>query len=426
MKIGVQAWGSEGDIRPLVAIGHGLVQRGHEVELVYTDIANRHYDAVAAALGMTARAVATPVIASETELYEIGLEAINTSNPLLQGKLVFDRLLRPVQDAIFDAAVDLCRRSDLLVTHLLLNQARAAAELAGIPAVSVTFAHTLVPSRHVHPEGLPRLGETGNAVGWAIARFVLNRVMLGPVNDFRRRAGVPPVKDLLLDGWASHLLNLIAVSPAICSRPPDWPRWNQVCGFLAPPGTMHEQIPAELDAFLNAGEPPVFMGFGSLMPVSSSYLTESVAVMKDAARLAGCRAIIQAEVPPERGDRTVVVGRSPHAQVFPRCAAVVHHCGAGTTHTTLKAGVPSVCVPHVSDQFGWAEELQRLGVAPAAVPRRTLTAEKLARRIREALAAPGMRTRAAAIADRMKGDDGPARAAELIEEAAEVYRAKAR
>lgn len=425
MRIGVQAWGSEGDIRPLVAIGHGLVQRGHQVELVYTDIANRRYEAVAASLGMTARAVATPVIADETELYEIGLQAINTSNPLLQGKIVYDRLLKPVEDQIFDAAVDLCRRSDLIVTHLLLNQSRAAAELAGKPAVSVTFAHSLVPSRHIHPEGLPRLGEMGNALGWSLARFALNRVMLGPVNDLRRRVGVAPVKDLLLDGWASHLLNLIAVSPAICPEPPDWPRWNRVCGFLALPPTAHEQVAPDLAAFLDAGEPPIFMGFGSLMPVSSSYLTESVALMKEAARLAGYRAIIQAEVPPEHGDRHMIVGRSPHAQVFPRCAAVVHHCGAGTTHTTLTAGVPSVCVPHVSDQNGWAEELRRLGVAPAAVTRRTLTAPKLARRIKEALADPGMRTKAAVMAERMKDDDGPARAAVLIEEAMRVYRAEA-
>ncbi len=418
MRIGVQAWGSEGDIRPLVALGHGLVQRGHTVELVYTDIASRSYDAVATSLGMTARAVATPVIADDNELYAIGLKVINTTNPLVQGKIIYDRLLRPVEDAIFQAAVDLCQHSDLIVTHLLLNQARAAAELAGKPAVSVTMAHSLVPSRHIHPEGLPRLGEIGNAIGWTIARFALNRVLRGPVNAFRRRVGVPPVHDLLLDGWASHLLNLIAVSPAICPEHPDWPPWNRVCGFLAPPGTSHEQVSPELEAFLAAGEPPVFMGFGSLMPVSSSYLTESVALLKEAARLAGCRAIIQAEVPPERSDRLVVIGRSPHAQVFPRCAAVVHHCGAGTTHTALGAGVTSVCVPHVSDQFGWAEQLQRLGVAPAAVNRRSVTAAKLAHRIREALAAPGMRVKAAAIAGRMKGDDGPARAAELIEEAA--------
>ena len=426
MRVGIQTWGSEGDIRPLVALGHALVQRGHEVELVYTDIADRHYVEVAASLGFTARAVATPVIADQNELYEIGLRVINAGNPLADGKLIFDRLLRPVEDAIFAAAVDLCRRSDIIVSHLVLNQVRAAAELAGIPAVSVTFAHTMVPSRHLRPQGMPQLGERANAAAWAVGRFVLNRVMLGPVNDFRRRVGVPPVKDLLLDGWASHLLNLIAVSPEVCAQQPDWPRWNRVCGFLALPATTHEQVAPELEAFLSAGEPPVFMGFGSLMPVGSSYLTESVALMKEAARLAGCRAIIQAEVPPERSDRLVIIGRCPHAQVFPRCAAVVHHCGAGTTHTTLKAGVPSVGVPHVSDQFGWVEQLQRLGVAPAPVSRRSLTAPKLARRIKQALADPDMRTRAATIAARMKDDDGPARAAELIEDAARVYRAKAR
>jgi sterol 3beta-glucosyltransferase len=419
MRIGVQAWGSEGDIRPLVALGHGLVQRGHTVELVYTDIGNRSYDAVATALGMTARAVATPVIANENELYEIGLEAIHTGNPLLQGKMIYDRLLRPVEDAIYEAAVDLCRQSDMLVTHMLLNQSRAAAELARTPVVSVTFAHSLVPSRHIHPDGLPRLGDTGNAIGWRIARFALNRVMRGPVNAFRRRVGVPPVGDLLLDGWASHLLNLVAVSPAIWPEQPDWPTWNRVCGFLTPPATSHEQVSPDLTAFLDAGEPPVFMGFGSLMPVSSSYLAESVALMKQAARLAGCRAIIQAEVPPERSGRLVVIGRSPHAQVFPRCAAVVHHCGAGTTHSTLRAGVPSVCVPHVSDQFGWAGELRRLGVAPAAVSRRSLCAARLARRIKEVLANPDMRMRAEALAARMN-DDGPARAAVLIEEAYET------
>ena len=397
------------------------MQRGHEVELVYTDIADRHYGAVATALGFTARAVATPVIADLDELYEIGLRVINAGNPLADGKLIFDRLLRPVEGAIFDAAVDLCRRSDLIVSHLVLDQVRAAAELAGRPAVSVTFAHTMVPSRHIRPQGLPRLGETANAVAWAIGQFMLNRVLRGPMNQFRRRVGAAPIKDVLLDGFASHLLNLIAVSPALCPQPPDWPSWNHMCGFLALPPTAHEPVAPHLEAFLAAGEPPVFMGFGSLMPVSSSYLTQSVALMKEAAHLAGCRAIIQAEVPPEHDDRVVMVGRTPHAQVFPRCAAVVHHCGAGTTHTTLQAGVPSVCVPHVSDQFGWAEELRRLGAAPRAVTRRALTAAKLATRITEALADPGMRTRAAAVAERMKHDDGPARAAVLIEEAAARY-----
>ena len=423
MRIGIQTWGSEGDIRPLIAIGHGLVQRGHEVELVYTDIADRRYEPVAASLGLTARAVATPVIADAAELYAIGAAATKSGNQVTQGKLIYDRLLRPVEDQIFDAAVDLARRSDLIVSHFILNQVRAAAELAGKPEVSVTFAHHMVPSRYVPLHGLPRLGRFANAAGWAIGRFVLNRAMLGPINQFRRRVGVPPVADLLLDGWASHLLNLIGVSPAMCAEPPDWPRSNRMCGFLTPPPTSHEQLSPELASFLSDGEPPVFMGFGSLMPADQSSLTQTVAMMKEAARLAGCRVIIQAAAPPEQNDRCLIAGRTPHAELFPRCAAVVHHCGAGTTHTTLGAGVPSIAVPHVSDQFYWADDLRRLGVAPPPIGRRALTAAKLARQLEQVLAAPEMRSRAMAIAARMKADDGPATAAVMIEEAASAFAA---
>ena len=253
MKIGIQTWGSEGDIRPMVALGHGLVQRGHDVELVYTDIANRQYEQVAASLGMTARAVATPVIADENELYEIGLRVINARNPLVDGKIVFDRLLRPVEDAIFAAAVDLCRRSDIIVSHLVLNQVRAAAELAGKPAVSVTFAHTIVPSRHNRPQGLPRLGEVANAAAWAVGRFMLNRVMLGPVNDFRRRVGVPireitaragtgyatffrhyPDKEALLGDVASQeIANLIAMVLPILSSASSAETTTALCRHVA-------------------------------------------------------------------------------------------------------------------------------------------------------------------------------------------------
>ena len=139
--------------------------------------------------------------------------------------------------------------------------------------------------------------------------------------------------------------------------------------------------------------------------------------------MAGCRAIIQAEVEasPSPGgpadDRVIIVSRTPHAQVFAHCAAVVHHCGAGTTHTTLQAGVPSVPVPHVSDQFQWADELRRVGVAPAAIARRRLTAARLAARIRETMENTRFGEHARQIQARMKADDGPRTAARMIESA---------
>lgn len=417
MRIGIQAWGSEGDIRPLIALGHGLVERGHDVELVYTDIADRRYEAVGSALGMRVRAIATPVVPGIDETNRIGLKIIGARNPLTQAKIIFDEFLKPVERQLYEAATELCARSDVLVGHFILHHLRAAAELAGKPEVSVTFAHTMLPSRYIHPHGTPRLGELGNIAEWRLARLGINLVMRPDVNRFRARVGLQPIKDLLLDGWASHLLNLIAVSPALCASPPDWPAWNRVCGFLALPPTGHEAISPELARFLADGPPPVFMGFGSLMPWQSSHLTEAVALLKEAARLADCRAIIQADASTAGVDRVMIVSRTPHPQVFPQCAAVVHHCGAGTTQTTLKAGVPSVPVPHVSDQFQWADELRRVGVAPAAIPRRRLTAARLAARIRETMENSRFGENARLIQAQMKDDDGPRTAARLIDEA---------
>jgi UDP:flavonoid glycosyltransferase YjiC (YdhE family) len=111
------------------------------------------------------------------------------------------------------------------------------------------------------------------------------------------------------------------------------------------------------------------------------------------------------------------VRRTPHAQVFPRCAAVVHHAGAGTTHSTLRAGVPSITVPHASDQFAWSADLQRLGVAAAPLRRTKWSAKALAARIREVVGSPRMKAAALEIQKRMASDNGPATAADMVERA---------
>ena len=418
MRIGIQTWGSEGDIRPFIALGHALSSRGHEVELLYTEIGKRRYEEVARSLGFTARAVASPVIADEEELFRIGLKAINARDQLQQGLLISKRLLEPAIPEIYEAGLELARRSDLLVHHFIVHASRAAAEKARVPFITVAFAHMLIESRYIHPTGFPRLGDWMNALGWKIARLALNQTLLKDMNRFRSRVGLSPVKDLLNDGWASHRLHLIAASPALLDRPADWPAWNQMCGFLSLPSHQHEMVSPEVEAFLSNGAPPVFMGFGSLMPTSGPQLEQTIAIFKAAAASAGQRAIIQCEVEAPSTDTVLFVKRTPHLLVFPRCTAVVHHAGAGTTHTTLKTGSPSVPVPHVSDQFAWADELHRLGVSPAPLKRTKLTAKALAARIRETVATAPMKQKAVALQQRMAFDDGPSTAARLIEEAA--------
>jgi sterol 3beta-glucosyltransferase len=417
VRIGIQTWGSEGDIRPFVALGAALARRGHTVEMLYTEISDRRYEDVAAALGFTARAVASPILTDAAAHFEIGLKVLNTSNQLTQGLIISKAMLEPVIDATYEAGLDLCRRSDVLIRHFILHSARAAADTIGIPQITVTFAHMLTPSRRIHPHGLPNLGEWANAIEWEIAAFALNRTLLKDVNAFRSRVGLPRCADLMRDAWPSHLLNLMASSPAMIDRPPDWPAWHQLCGFLELPPHEHERVSPEVEAFLAAGSPPVFMGFGSLMPIAGGpHLADTIAIFEDAARRAGCRAIIQSETEGASTERVLFVARTPHRLVFPRCAAVVHHAGAGTTHTALRAGVPSVPVPHVSDQFAWAEELRRLGTAPKAIRRTRLTAKALAGRISEVMNNPRMKAAAMATSGRMQRDNGPETAADLLEQ----------
>ena len=106
MRIGIQTWGSEGDIRPFVALGHALAKRGHQVEMVYTEIGDRRYEAVAAALGFTARGVASPIVSPERAI-DIGLKVLSTRDQLQQGLIISREMLEPVIEPMFEAAVDL-------------------------------------------------------------------------------------------------------------------------------------------------------------------------------------------------------------------------------------------------------------------------------------------------------------------------------
>lgn len=109
------------------------------------------------------------------------------------------------------------------------------------------------------------------------------------------------------------------------------------------------------------------------------------------------------------------INRAPHSRIFPFCSAVVHHGGAGTTHSALAAGCPSIVVAHVSDQMFWGNELTRLGVGPKILHRRSLTAEKLADRIRTTLNSRPMRQKAQALGQSMRKEDGVGLAVRLIE-----------
>jgi len=420
MKLGLQVWGSEGDVAPFTALAAGLVDAGHEVRLVVTDNLGRDYSRLARRFGFEMDVVAAPKMPSAEETERIWREIIDTRDPLRQIGLILKYGFDPVIEEMYAAAKELCARSDAVVGHFFLFPLAVAAEKAGVPIATLNVVHNCIPSRFMYPAGLPNLGRWSYPFGWGLIRLSVNRLFLRRANALRTREGLKAQTDVMRETWAAERLNLIAVSQSICKRPPDWEERHQVSGFLFPPAVLHaDDLPAGLEDFLNDGPPPVYFTFGSLMPSTLDHIEETVSIWRDAVRMTGCRAILQ--VP--RSDLSAsasepgefLVARTPYLRVFPRCGMIVHHGGSGTTQSTLRAGKPSVIVAHIADQFFWGAELERMGVAGRTLRRKGLRAKALAREIRRVLAEPGMGERAGEIARRMAQEDGVRTAVELIE-----------
>jgi UDP:flavonoid glycosyltransferase YjiC (YdhE family) len=382
--------------------------------MVLTDLDDRSYEPYEATLGVRVRMVARPGPDRAAELERLNHELLRLS-AFGQAKLITARLFRPAVSEMFEAARQLCARSDLVIGHSFHHPVRTAAEAAGIPEISVTLSPDLINSSARAPTGIPSLGRLWNRAWWGLADSLVNRTFLADANELRASLGLGPLRTMR-DAWCSRLLDLVAVSPTLYRRPADWDPRHQLTGFFTVPAALQvDELPDQVEMFLHEGPPPVFVGFGSLTPQAQKDRDELRQLVESAIARTGRRAIIQGLAVPEASTGTILhVRRAPHARVFPRVVAVVHHGGAGTTQVATQAGTPSVIVPHVSDQFFWGAALHRLGVAARPIARARLTDAGLAARIEEATSTH-VRARAREIGTRIASEDGTREALRLME-----------
>lgn len=412
MRIGLQAWGSEGDISPFVALSTGLVRAGHEVTLVVTDNAGRDYSRHARDGGFELVSVPTPPPADGADVETVWREIIEIGNPLRQAELVLRYGYDPVADAMLEAATVLVEENDAVVGHFFAYPLQIAAERTRIPAATLQIVHNCLPTAMWQAPGLPDLGTWSHRWGWRLAQSIVNRIFLPRYNGQRRQLGLAPVRDTMTQAWASSRLNLLAVSPSIYKRPYDWASNHVVTGFINetnPPS--NHPLPTSLQSFLNEGEPPVFIGFGSMMlSGATDYARETIGIWRDAVSPLKIRAVFQLPEPLlslARIDGTVhAFSWADYRLLFPRCSVIVHHGGAGTTQSALRAGRPSVIVAHVSDQFFWGQELERLRVAGPTQQRKGLSAAKLCHAIRVTLGDPLLATNAKLLGESMSKEPG--------------------
>jgi sterol 3beta-glucosyltransferase len=213
---------------------------------------------------------------------------------------------------------------------------------------------------------------------------------------------------------------LLSFSPHVVAPPPDWPQSVRVTGYWFLDEGQGWQPPPSLLDFLAAGPPPVFVGFGSM---AGRHPDRTARTVLDALAQSGQRGLIVTGwgglSVPDPPPGVYVAEFAPYDWLLPHVAAVVHHGGAGTTAAGLRAGKPTVICPFVADQPFWGRRVAELGVGPVPIPQRRLTADRLARAIREAVTDVQMRRRAAELGVKIRAEDGLGQAAAFIEECAQ-------
>ena len=419
VRIGIQTWGTEGDIRPFFSLATALRARGHAVKVVYTSVEGRDFGPLADRCGIEAVAVGGDYFRENSASLSKRAQKSFDANPLSQIRLIVEDLMDPVAQAMFEAGQALAEGSDAMVGHFLAHPAATAAESRRVP-YGIVSLQPIFTSAHYPPVGMPTFARWLNPIKWKVAARVLESVFRDRINTIRAQAGLDPLRDIHRIALERSAFGLVAVSPTLFPRPPDWGTGAEVCGFLGIPDDAEPWEPdAALRAFLDRGPPPAFLSFGSMFSLDGDRTASVVTKLAQAVELAGTRGIIQA---PEsviaqapKSDAVAYITRAPHARLFPRCSVVVHHGGAGTTQSALLAGCPSIVVPHAADQFYWGELLCKRGVASESLAARSLTPKALAERIRFVASQPEMTTRATALGDALRDERGPERAAELVE-----------
>jgi sterol 3beta-glucosyltransferase len=412
MKITITAVGSRGDIQPYVALAVGLMRAGHEVRLSAPQV----FSCLIAEHGVQH----LPISMNPQEIVNHpALQAASKSgNYVLWFRTLFREGNRMIQ-AFLEEVYANCQEGEAIVSSMISYGAYDAAEKRHIPFIQAELGP------YYPTKAFPVLGFS-LPVNWKI----VNKLTYGLIdqafwqffrpiqNRWRKeKLGLQPFPFL----GPGRLIRrssptVMGYSSAVVPTPPDWPASAYVTGYWFLDEAENWRPPEELASFLDIKPTPIYIGFGSMPERDSSRMTR---LILDALRLSGQRCVLlsgwaglgREQLP----DTVFYVDSIPHAWLFKRVAAVVHHGGAGTTAAGLRAGVPSVITPYTADQYFWGSHIVALGVGPRSVSYHKLTAEALAAMIRQAVTDKEMRQRAAEIGHVIEAENGVGKAVEIIE-----------
>jgi len=410
MRVTILTYGSQGDVQPFLGLATALRQAGHQPRLALPGIFQPQADAA----GIPAAPLPGDIARLSQGFNQAG------KNPLAMIRAMKE-IIEPVAIQVASAAREACQDADLIVhTFAFTLGAHAFARQLDIPDVSVQFFPIFIASASYPQITFPALplGVGYNRLTHHIGNglFTIAQRLMYP----RVRKAIPnapthlPSPFKASEGRAATAL-LLAYSPALVPPETDWGTHVHQTGFWLVESPIHYQPPVELVEFLENGSQPVCVGFGSMIHPKAEAIQLA---LLDGLRQAGQRAVIltgwdgwkAAKAGPDR----LFLKSAPHAWLFPRCAAIIHHAGAGTTAAALHSGRPNLALPLAADQPFWAGRIFACGASPAPLDANHLTAAQVATTVRQALEDDSIRENALKMGKAIGRENGLDKAVEIL------------
>jgi rhamnosyltransferase subunit B len=411
-RITLVTMGSWGDLFPFVGLGQSLIERGHDVRLA----ASPAWEDIVTEASVPFVGVGRPLgfeeLGQHPEILKPG--AIGLRHAL--GRFIFDQveeLTRDLRDA-FDGA-------DLVVLHPAEVVAHNVAEALGVRRVIATVFPGMIPSSYTVPGGSPIgpwqgfVGRVANRLSWTAGQAVTALMFDRPINCHRRDLGLSPIRSALF-GLSLRADGIVVMaSPQVIDVPPDWPANVETTSFVAWDRAAQRPLPRAVEAFLTNGDPPVLVTLGSSSALApADFFSRAARVALDE----GARALVvtgpaQAPLGLRDVDGVHVTAYASFSVVMPRCRAVIHHAGVGTTVEAIRAGLPQVAVPKGFDQPDTAARIETLGIGVSVAWRKRHRG--LVSALHRVLSEVPFAERAAALGAQVRTEDGALGSARAIE-----------
>lgn len=400
--------GSTGDVRPYMLLGRELQARGHDVSIC----AFPDFEESITAQGMRYRPLSGDAKVFMSNIMKPGVNGLSYLN---QVRTTLKSILWPFLADLESA----CDDAEVIISTYFGEIIQSIAEVRRVPFIQ-THYYPMDFNDATPISSAPglRAGKTWYKASYRLAYLLISTLERIYLTDWRREHGMSPRK---LKNRPEYYINghcvpvLYAMSPLLMPRPLAWGENIHMTGYWLD-GNVTDYTPdLELEAFLQEGEKPIYIGFGSM---TSGDMGETLQIVLDAIAQSGVRAVISkgwgnAHIPKQKN--VFVAGFVPHDWLFEHVSAVVHHGGAGTTAAGILAGKPTLIIPFGGDQPFWAMRVRMMGLGPKPICREKLTVSKLSRALKNLVSVKSYRVAARELGERMRLENGVCIAANIIE-----------